>query len=281
MENKNYYRVIERYQALYKKNPRSKVFASLAEAYLKIDMLGPALKICHEGIRIHPHFPNGHMVLAKIYLSLKELDKAIAEFKRVVELSPENILAHKLLAETFLQQDRHKLALRSFKMVLFLSSKNVEVIEQVRKLEQIISKKYNSENNDVFEMKPLEKLEDINSSSLSASVQKQQPLSYKKPVRKSPAFLERTLSLVDAYIKRNDIQWALKTLEDAENNLGPHPELTKRIRFLSARSYSDLPDMADSTPYLVHQDILKKVDFLKKLLVRIDKNSIHSSLNLS
>ena len=276
MENKNYYPVIEHYQALYKKNHRSKIFASLAEAYLKIGLLKPALEICQRGVKIHPHFPNGHMALARVYLSLNKADKAITEFKRVVELSPENILAHKLLAETFLQQNQYKLALRSFKMALFLSPKNAEVIEQARKLEKLISKKYDRENNDVFEMKPLEKLKSPHKTQQRTSDKRFKSARAYRP----PAFLERTLSLTDAYIKRNDIQWALKTLEDAENSLGPHPELTKRIRFLSARPYSDLPDMTENTP-LAPQDILRKVDFLKKLLVRIDKNSTITSPYLS
>ena len=276
MESRNYYPVLEHYQALYKKNHRSKIFASLTEAYLKRGLLKPALEICQRGVKIHPHFPNGHMALAKVYLSLNKVDKAIIEFKKVVELSPENILAHKLLAETFLQQNQYKLALRSFKMVLFLSPKNAEVIEQVRKLEKLISKKYDRENNDTFEMKPLEKLRSPGQTQQITSDKGSKPARAYRP----PAFLERTLSLADAYIKRNDIQWALKTLEDAENSLGPHPEFTKRIRFLSARPYSDLPDMIENTPS-APQDILKKVDFLKKLLARIDKNSTRTSSYLS
>ena len=263
MEKQNYYPIIDRYQTLYEKNRRSKIFASLAESYLKVGMLQPALEVCHKGVNLHPHFPNGHMALAKVYLDLQDMDKAIFELKKVIELSPENILAHKLLAETLLKKGQNKLALRSFKMVLFLSPENTEVIQQVRTLESSIS----NESDDAFEIKPLEKAADT---SKDSSIQQKPTIS---PKKKCPAFLERTLSLADAYIKRNDIQWALKTLEDAENSLGPHPELTKRIRFLSARSYSDLPDFIEDTPHSVPSDVLKKVTFLKGLLARIDKNS--------
>ncbi len=269
MEKQDHYRMIERYQALYEKNRRSKIFASLAESYIKVGMLEPALEISHRGVKMHPHFPNGHMALAKVYLALQNMDNAIFELKKVIELSPENILAHKLLAKTFLKKGQNKLALRSFKMVLFLSPENSEVIQQVRTLEKSIS----DENNDSFEMKFLEKLVDTSKDSATSSppqAQQKQPLSHKK---ECPVFLERTLSLADAYIKRNDIQWALKTLEEAENSLGPHPELTKRIRFLSARSYSNLPDFIEDSPHSVPTDVLKKVAFLKELLARIDRNS--------
>ena len=267
MGKQDHYRIIERYQTLYEKNRRSKIFASLAESYLKVGMLQPALEICHKGVKMHPHFPNGHMALAKVYLALKDTENATSELKKVIELSPENILAHKLLAETFLKKGQNKLALRSFKMVLFLSPDNSEVIEQIRVLEKSIS----DENNDSFEMKSLEKIVDTsNATSVSSPVQQEQTISRKK---EHPAFLERTLSLADAYIKRNDIQWALSTLEDAENSLGPHPELTKRIRFLSARAYSDLPDFIEDVPHSVPKDVLKKVAFLKELLARIDRNA--------
>ena len=270
MEKQNYYRVIERYQTLYEKNRRSKIFASLAESYLKVDMLHPALEVCHKGVKLHPHFPNGHMALAKAYLAAQDVDNAIFELKKVIELSPENILAHKLLAKTLLEKGQNKLALRSFKMVLFLSPENAEAIEQIRNLERIIS----NENKDSFEMKSLEKVVNISkdsTTSVSPLAQQKQTVKSKK---ECPAFLERTLSLADAYIKRNDIQWALKTLEEAENNLGSHPELTKRIRFLSARSYADLPDFIEDPSHTVPEEALKKIAFLKELLARIDRNSI-------
>ena len=269
MENQNHYRIIERYQTLYEKNHRSKIFASLAESYLKVGMLQPALEICHKGVKMHPHFPNGHMALAKLYLAVKDTENAIIELKKVIELSPENILAHKLLAETFLKKGQNKLALRSFKMVLFLSPGNTEAIEQIRILEKSIS----NENNDSFEMKSLKKVANSSTDSTASSLSQAQQKPMTPHKKNHPVFLERTLSLADAYIRRNDIQWALRTLEDAENSLGPHPELTKRIRFLSARAYSDLPDFIEDVSHSVPKDVLKKVAFLKELLARIDKNS--------
>ena len=268
MEKQNYYHIIDRYQTIYEKNRRSKIFASLAESYLKVGLLQPALEICHRGVKLHPHFPNGHMALAKSYLAAGDMNNGISELKKVIELSPENILAHKLLAETFVKKKENKLALRSFKMVLFLSPENAEAMEQIRSLERAIS----NENKDVFEMQSLKKV--VNTAKGPTppppAQQKQAVLDKKE----SPAFLERTLSLADAYIKRNDIQWALKTLEEAENSLGPHPELTKRIRFLSARSYADLPDFLEDPSHTVPKEALKKVAFLKELLARIDRNSI-------
>lgn len=263
----NHHQIIERYQILYEKNHRSKVFAPLAESYIKMGLLQPALEVCEKGVKLHPHFPSGHMALAKVYLEIKQLNKAISELKKVVDLSPENILAHKLLAETFLAQNELKSALRAFKMVLFLSPKNGYAIENIRKIEKLMS----VNRDDTFEMKPLQEI--------TPDMPKDPPknsnvLPEQKPVKdKPPLFLERTLSLADTYIERNNIKWALKTLEDAENSLGPHPEISKRMRFLSARPDSIPPDFQWDMPSSLPSSTFKKVAFLKKLLARIEKNT--------
>ncbi len=257
MENQKHYEIIEHYQALYQKNNRSKIFAPLAESYLKIGLLQPALEICLKGVKMHPHFPSGHIALAKVYLLNSETDKAIPELKKVIELAPENLLAHKLLAEVFLKQKKYKSALRSFKMLSFLTPRNNEVLEQIQKLEKLIFQA----NTDTFEMKSLQEIKP----SPPLSVQSEE----------IPDFLERTLSLVDAYIQRNETQTALKTLKEAENNLGRHPQITKRIRFLSARATSRPLDMdiIEEQPVPATLDVLKKVKFLKNLLVCIEKNA--------
>lgn len=268
----NHHQIIERYQILYEKNPRSKVFAPLAESYMKVGLLQAALDICEKGVKIHPHFPSGHIALAKAYLAIKELDKAIVEFKKVIELAPDNLLAHKLLARAFQQQNQIKPALRTYKILLFLNSKDKEAIEKIRELEKLVSQT----NEDAFEMRSLENLIPEQSSKSQSQTKE---VSYKKSLfttKRPPAFLERTLSLVDAYIQRNDVEWALKTLEEAENRLGSnHPEIKQRIRFLSARPHTVPPPlMSEANISSGYPYILKKVAFLKKLLARIEKNAI-------
>ena len=43
-----------KYQADYEKNPRSRVFAPLAETYRKLGMTDKAMEILSQGIRFHP-----------------------------------------------------------------------------------------------------------------------------------------------------------------------------------------------------------------------------------
>ena len=232
----NHHKIIERYQILYEKNRRSKVFAPLAESYIKIGMLKSAVDVCEKGVTLHPHFPSGHMALAKAYLGIKQLDKAVIALKKVIELSPENILAHKLLANTFLEQNELKSALRSFKMVLFLNPKDIQAMEKMREIEKLTS----TTQEDTFEMKPLQQIKYDPPEDSQKNIATDHNPQTENP--QPPVFLERTLSLVDAYISRNEVPSALKTLEDAENRLGPHPELSQRIHFLTTRPYSSPPD---------------------------------------
>ena len=98
MESKPSAKFVERYQILYEKNPSSRVFAPLAEAYRKMGLLKQAEDVCLKGVQEHPSFSSGHMALARIYLDQERHEDAVKELKVIVELSPENLLAHKLFS---------------------------------------------------------------------------------------------------------------------------------------------------------------------------------------
>jgi tetratricopeptide (TPR) repeat protein len=58
-----------------------------------------AIQLCEEGIRRHPYYVTGHMVLGKCYLEKKLFDQAEKEFKRVLLFDPKYIAAHKHYAD--------------------------------------------------------------------------------------------------------------------------------------------------------------------------------------
>src|ERR1022692_4557729 len=93
---------IERFQLIYQKDPNSKVFAPLAEAYRKMGFLKIAHEISLRGVKLHPQFPSGRLALAKILVDLGKTEEAIPELRATTELSPENITAHALLADSFM-----------------------------------------------------------------------------------------------------------------------------------------------------------------------------------
>src|SRR5262245_9775147 len=178
--------LIERYQLLLQKDPKSQVFAPLTEAYRKMGLLEEAFRIAVRGVQFNPNFSGGRIALAKVFLDRDNLAAAVDELEKAAELSSDNILAHQLLAECYLRSKRPKDALKSFKMVLFLAPSNDKAAKAVKKLESLTADEY---DDDLFEMKPLTDINEMKS-------EDEPPLL--KPVGKSESSstLERTLSLV-------------------------------------------------------------------------------------
>ncbi|MFQ5601873.1 MAG: tetratricopeptide repeat protein [bacterium] len=81
------------------KHPDSILFARLADIYLKKQKVEQAIQICEEGIKKHPYYVTGHLVLGKCYLANKLFDQAEQEFKRVLRFDPKYLSAHKLYGD--------------------------------------------------------------------------------------------------------------------------------------------------------------------------------------
>lgn len=255
--------LIEKYQILLQKDPKSQVFAPLTEAYRKMGLLEEAFRIALRGVQFNPNFSGGRIALAKVFLDRDNLGAAIDELEKAVELSPDNILAHSLLGECQLKAKRPKEALRSFKMVLFLAPANEKAERAVKKLESLTADEY---DDDLFEMKPLGAMDSVKTEEVASPLQ---PL--KRQTNTSD--LERTLSLVDAYIVRNDIDKAYQTLTEAEKTLGHHPELVKRLKLVSQRSLERDEKPAEPPPSRKLEGLDRQIRFLRDLLTRVQGNA--------
>ena len=80
--------LIEKYQILYEKDPQSKVFAPLSEAYRKMGLLKEALQLALDGVKLHPNFSSGRVALARALLDGNQVEPALAHLKKATELSP-------------------------------------------------------------------------------------------------------------------------------------------------------------------------------------------------
>lgn len=243
---------LTRYQSIYDKNPKSKVFAPLAEAYRKMGLLDEALKICTKGILSHPEFAGGHLALAKIFIEKNQLEKAIESLLCTTDLSPENILAHKLLAETYMKLRQPKKALHSYKMVLLLTPQDKIIAHRIHKLESLTADEYDEE---LFVVKDHpEKTEDTTKT------------------------LERFLSLTDALIVRSDFEKALETIRKLESTIGSHPEIEKRKEFLNSTDISPPPIENEENIVPLKIDLAQKkkekIEHLQTMLRRIKENRI-------
>lgn len=125
---------IERHAARWARDPKSRAFAQLADAYRKEGFLDEAIEICLQGLKDHPTYVSARVVLGRAYLEKGELDRAEGEFLKVIELDSENLLAHRLLGEIYLQQGRQAEARKCYDEVLRLNPFDREVKELLHTL---------------------------------------------------------------------------------------------------------------------------------------------------
>jgi tetratricopeptide (TPR) repeat protein len=236
---------IEKYQQILQKDPNSQVFAPLAEAYRDMGMLKEAEQIAKIGVKRHPSFATGFVVYARIARELGRYEDCLKLAHKAADLAPENIMAHQMQAEIYLQIKLPKEALKAFKMVLFLNPNSEKARKAVSKLESLTADEYDDE---VFEMTKIGKVQETMkaSSALEAKASATTKTvetsgdgagKLKAPAAPSRA-LERMLSLIDAFIVRNDLNKAKMLLSDTQTEYGDHPEIMQRMKLLHSRSGS-------------------------------------------
>lgn len=124
-----------KYYGMYKKNPRSKVFAPLAEAFRKLGMLDDALKILKEGIRQHPNYALGYIVLAHCYYDLEKYELTYNTLRPIITQNADNISLQKIFAQACIHMGYLEEALDTYKYLLFMNPRDKFFATEVKKLE--------------------------------------------------------------------------------------------------------------------------------------------------
>ncbi|MEO0336569.1 MAG: tetratricopeptide repeat protein, partial [Pseudomonadota bacterium] len=222
-------KLVEKYQMMLQKEPRSRVFAPLVDAYRKMGMLQEALEEGLKGVKLHPEFAGGRIALSQVLIERGQYEPASKHLSKAVQLSPENNMAYSLLAETFVRLRQPKEALKTYKMVLFLNPEDEKAAKAVKKLESLTADEFESE---LFQMMPLKSIDEI------ADAGEYQEISPQKQGEKEDSSgrlsdLERSLSLLDAFIVRNEFEKARQILDEANQYHSEHSELEKRRKILS------------------------------------------------
>jgi tetratricopeptide (TPR) repeat protein len=88
---------ITRYREILARESSSLVFAALAEAYRKRNMLDQAIAVCRKGLHHHPDFVSGRVALARAYVDKGQNDRATKELEKVILTAPDNLIAQRLL----------------------------------------------------------------------------------------------------------------------------------------------------------------------------------------
>lgn len=132
---KNQSAVLAKYFTMYKKNPRSKVFAPLAESFRKMGMLDDAYKILKDGIRNHPTYTLGYIVLAHCYFDQGKFELTYNTLRPIVAQNADNISLQKVFAKSCMNLGYLEEALDTYKYLLFMNPRDKFFSEQVKKLE--------------------------------------------------------------------------------------------------------------------------------------------------
>lgn len=248
-------KTIEHYQNLLNQDPKSKIFAALAEAYRELGLIDQADDLARRGTVSHPTYAPGFVVLGRIKLGQKNYAEALSLLQRAIHLSPENILGHQLLGQLHLEMKDTKAALKAHKMALFLNPQDARSQKVVSKLESISADEYEA---DLFQMAPLQK----STPSPSASTPNAQDK--KKEI-------DRTLSLADALIIRNEIDKAHEILRTSYRENPTHEGITQRLEMLEQQNADEAQPIRPVASR--EKRILgNKIKRLQSLLRTIDKN---------
>jgi pentatricopeptide repeat protein len=127
--------LLTKYSLQYEKKPKSRVFAPLAETYRKLGMHDEALKILRTGIRNHPNYTLGYIVLANVYYDKENFEIAYTTLRPFISKNLENITLQKLFSNICVNLGYLEEALNTFKCLLLINPKDEDVATQVKLLE--------------------------------------------------------------------------------------------------------------------------------------------------
>ncbi|HEY7676482.1 MAG TPA: tetratricopeptide repeat protein, partial [Candidatus Methylomirabilis sp.] len=125
---------IQHYEALLARDPGSRAFAQLADAYHRQGRYAEAIAVCDSGLQRYPAFVGARMTLARALADSGDVARAEAEFRRVLEQTPDNIPAHRALGDLLRRQGRPPEALAVYEALHDFIPFDQEITELVEAL---------------------------------------------------------------------------------------------------------------------------------------------------
>lgn len=95
---------IESLESRYRRDPASRIFPRLADAYREEGNIDKAIEICLNGLDLYPSNVTGRIVLGRCYFEMGKLNEAAVELKKVCSIDRRNQAAIKMLADIFVKQ---------------------------------------------------------------------------------------------------------------------------------------------------------------------------------
>lgn len=143
--------LIIKYEKMLEDDPRSRVFAPLAESYRKVGLLENAFQVLKKGLRYNPDYLLGYLCLAQCYMDKGEASLCYTTLRPLIAQNRDNLKLQKLFAQSSYSTENFEDALDTYKYILYLQPKDSESIERVKELESRLSE-------DVFHSQPVEEV---------------------------------------------------------------------------------------------------------------------------
>jgi tetratricopeptide (TPR) repeat protein len=83
----------------FSKDPKSRIFVQLADAYRKNNMVDEALAVLDQGLTYHPQYPLAYLILGKCYFDKRMYAQSREALEKTIAFDPMNIVALRLLAQ--------------------------------------------------------------------------------------------------------------------------------------------------------------------------------------
>ncbi len=127
---------IEKCEEILARNPHSFIFAALSDAYRKKREFGKAFSICNRGLRLHPDYGPGHLVMAKINLERGMYAEAERELSLAIQADGTTRITELLLAQVFMRKGQIKDAKVILEKLKAADPENQGVTDLLRKLKE-------------------------------------------------------------------------------------------------------------------------------------------------
>ncbi len=121
----------------YNKEPQSRLFVQLADAYRKNNMIEEALDVLNKGLNYHPQYPLAYLVLGKCHFDKRAYVQARDAFEKTLALDPQNVVALRMLARTYEMLKDDKGQLNAYKNIIAIDPLDTNAKEKLSMLEAL------------------------------------------------------------------------------------------------------------------------------------------------
>ncbi len=212
---KNYKNLIAKYSQQLEKDPRSRVFAPLAEIYRKVGMDKEALALLKRGLQYHPEFSAAIIIYGQLLLESGEVEEAHSILKPQLGINGDNLKFLKLYAKSCIEQNLIIEAINTYKRVLFVSPRDQEATEFIVKYDNFDSLEDEDLTQKTFDISNIDsEIESWSTLSLVPEAKLPEPEVEKVENLEEPKQLF-SHTLVDLYLKQGAKQKAMEVLSAA------------------------------------------------------------------